>query len=174
MKRNILILVFLSFSCSSKVQKDKDDKTVIADTILHITKLLRENKITSIDSIEKGSVLDGWTDEGSFWLLTFKPNKVVYEFTPSCSYWFPSKIINNEIVFYWSLNEDCSYGRGLRKTFDNIDKPQIGEPFGRVRMVDDSIIEVEYYFSDWVRKINKQEEESIDTLFPRRFKRIRL
>lgn len=174
MKRNILILVFLSFSCGSKVQNDKEDKTVTADTILHITKLLRENKIISIDSVEKESVLDGWTDEGSFWLLTFKPNKVVYEFTPSCSYWFPSKIINNEIVFYWSLNEDCSYGRGLRKTFDNIDNPQIGEPFGRVRMVDDSIIEVEYYFSDWVRKINKQEEESIDTLFPRRFKRIRL
>ncbi len=125
-----------------------------------------------IEDIERQTILDAWTDKGSFWLLRFTPNKVIYEFNPSCAYWFPSKIINNEIVFYWEDNKNCSFERGLSKKFASIKNPELGKPFGGVKLVNDSTIVVHYYYKDWIKKINKQESRTIDTLFPSSFRKI--
>jgi hypothetical protein len=170
---------FLLCFCFSCGNEPKDRVTVLphktkADTLVHSNDRESISKaITTIDSLETESELLGWTDDGSFFLLNFEPGKVYYGFNPSCEYWFPSRIIDNEIIFYWAINEDCTFERGMKKTFKNIRNPILGEPFGKIKMVNDSVLEVDYYYTDWVKRVNEEEKKSIDTLFPKRFRPFR-
>jgi hypothetical protein len=178
--RSIIIILFL-VTCFANC---KNDSTTIknnplikkTDSLVKIDKYVQNKNppLKSIQDIEKDSILTAWTDEGSFWLLRFEPNKVIYEFNPSCDYWFPSKIINNEIIFYWALNPNCNFNRGLKRRYKNIANPEIGKPFGKVKIVNDTTLTVNYYYKDWIKKINEDEYKTIDTLFPSKFKKIHL
>jgi len=179
MKKSILIFLLGILIILESCKSDKVDNypLVHKDTLTPIIskeKKQNQKKNLSIRDIEMESILDGWTDKGSFWLLTFKPNKVVYEFSPNCNYWFPSKIVNDEIIFYWALNENCSFDRGLRKTYKEVQNPEFGKPFGKVKIVNDTTIIVNYFYKDWIKRINESEKRDIDTLFPSRFNKIRL
>ena len=159
------ILLLIKCDNQKKHQTDNDSSQEIK----------KHNTIVrDIHQIEQQPSSIAWTDSGSFWLLTFKPEKVIFAFNPSCVYWFPSKVINNEIIFYWEINEDCNFDRGLTKTFLKIKNPEKGEPFGKIKIVNDSLLNISYYYKDWVRKINIEENATIDTLFPSSFKKIKL
>lgn len=160
----LMLILLVYFGCNKELTKKENSKEII-----------EKKKISlKIQDLEKQTILDRWTDKGSFWLLRFEPNKVIYEFNPSCEYWFPSKIINDEIVFYWAKNMNCSFDRGLSKSFKSIKNPELGKPFGKVKLINDSIIVVDYYYKDWIDKINKEETKTIDALFPSNFKKISL
>ena len=183
---------FINSFVAYKVLKQKKNDKAINTLLLEIDEEINNNlktaskeitkkavdsassNMTDISRIENESILDVWTDNGSFYLLSFKPNKVIYDFNPSCGYWFPSEVINNEIVFYWQINENCTFERGLRTKFKDIENPLEGNPFGKIKMINDSTLMINYYYKDWINKINYQEQETIDTLFPRFFKRIHL
>jgi hypothetical protein len=109
-----LLFLIICFGCSKKDATEKQKK------------IEAEYNLINICSIERQTPLDGWTDKGSFWLLRFEPNKVIYEFNPSCEYWFSSKIVKNEIIFLWEKNMNCSFNSGLSQKFKNIKNPIIG------------------------------------------------
>lgn len=140
-----------------------------------ITKSSEENKIQflnlTVNDVERLPDSIFWSGGGSFYCLAFEPEEVHFIFNPTCAYWFPSTIINNELVFYWKKNEDCIFDRGLSKRFNGIDNPEYGKPFGKIKLLDDSTLFIDYYYSDWVKKINIEESETIDTLFPFYFKK---
>lgn len=105
-----------------------------------------------------------WTNQGNVFVF-FRQNKVYFNFSISCAYWFPSKIIDNDIEFYWEMNEDCTYDVGIKKYFSGIKNPELGKPFGKIKILNDTILYIDYYYSDWITKINNELTNN-DTLFP--------
>ncbi len=122
-----------------------------------------------ISLITKAPISIYWTDKGSFYALYFKANKVYFQFNPSCLYWFPSKIINNEIIFYWALIPNCVFDRGLEKTYSNIENPELEKPFGKIKLLSDTTFFIEYFYNNWVKKVNEEQYKYIDKLFPSYF-----
>lgn len=125
-----------------------------------------------IENLYSGTDESTWSDEGSFWLLYFKKNQIVFEFNPSCSATFPTKISHKKIVFYWEKNFNCNFNRDLSTSFQGIKNPEIHKEFGELYYIDDSTLTVNYYYKDWINAINNLEKSTIDTLFPSTFKRI--
>ncbi len=178
MKTKILLITILIFSigCNIKNEQSKSNsKQLKAKRIViekkDINKRVRPQKALSkdISLIETEHFPVYWTDKGSFYALFFELNKVYFQFNPTCIYWFPSKIINNEIIFYWALNPDCVFDRGLEKTYLNIENPTTGKPFGKIKLLSDTTFIIDYYYADWVKKINEEQYKYIDTLFPSYF-----
>ncbi len=161
------ILVSFLISCTNNAKNtEKLLKPVECSKIT--LKSRQPHYSTNIELLEKDweeSVF--WCNYSDFFQLFFAPNKVYFHFSHTCLYWFPSKIIDNEIIFYWALNEDCTFDRGLERRYPNIKNPKIGEPFGKIKMLNDTTLMIEYYYKNWVKKMN--EDESIDTLFPSYF-----
>ncbi len=161
----ILLIIKFLVGCDSKSVPVKSTFKSLEEEKIQTSNL----KISAIELLPNSIA---WTDGGSFYLLIFEPNKVHFIFNPTCAYWFPSKIKENEIIFYWEMNEDCIFNRGLSKTFQNIENPEIGKPFGKIKLLNDSTLFIDYYYTDWIKKINTEEFVSIDTLFPSFFKKI--
>jgi len=107
-----------------------------------------------------------WTDKGSFWWLYFASGKVFFDFNPSCGYWFPAELKSDKIIFYWARNRDCTFDRGLNATFKGVESPESGKAFGEICLINDTTIRINYFYKDWVKRVNEAERESIDTLFP--------
>jgi hypothetical protein len=131
-------------------------------------------RFKSIRQVYNDTASTKWTDAGSFWWLYFEPGKVWFDFNPSCGYWFPARPEDNRIVFYWALNSSCTFNRGLDTAFAGIQQPVKEKPFGQVTLVNDTTLRVDYFYEDWVRKVNECQRESIDTLFPSVFRIMRL
>ncbi len=170
--RNIIITTILvSFLISCTNNAKKTEQLLKPVECLEISLKNRQPRYSQNISLVE---VDGgpWTDKGSFYALFFDTNKVEFAFNPSCGYCFPSKIIDNEIIFYWALNPNCTFDRGLERKYPNIKNPKIGEPFGKIKMLSDTTFMIEYYYKDWVKKMNEDEYKTIDTLFPSYFYRI--
>ncbi len=160
----MILLFFLIFPFCKIIDKTLKNKK--------LQKISCNDTILTINNIEILPDNIVWSDDGSFYVLAFEPNQVHFIFNPTCGYWFPSKIINNEIIFYWELNPDCVFDRGLEIKYLNIENPEIGKPFGKIKMINDTTLYISYFYQEWVKKINEYEKESIDTLFPSVFRKI--
>ena len=166
----ITTIAIFSISCPSIISKPKNTK-----------KLTTEKKKKKKDSIkpyskdihllETDSIIIFWTDKGSFYALYFKPGKVYFQFFPMCVYWFPTKIVDNEMIFYWEINEDCTFDIGIKRKYPDVKNPEIGKPFGKIKVINDTTLFISYYYIGWVKMMNKKQSRSIDTLFPAYFYR---
>ncbi len=165
--RSLLITVatICVLSCEQKneqILNVNDQNKAASEVTLSIEQLYNDtNSIT-------------FTDEGSFWLLYFEPGKVFFDFNPSCGYWFPSYLKNEKIIFNWATNMNCNFDRGLNQSFKGITSPKLGEPFGEILLENDTTLRINYYYKDWVKKVNEAEHLTIDTLFPSKFNIIHL
>ncbi len=160
----VLIIIFLS-GCNYQLNQKES-----------VNKDLKEKKEKKTSNLNIGNIevlpnTIGWVGGGDFY-LAFSPNEVHFIFNGTCAYWYPSIIIKNEIIFYWAKNEDCTFDRGLSKKFKNIKNPELGKPFGKIKLLNDSTLFIDYYYTDWVKKINIEESETIDTLFPSYIERV--
>jgi hypothetical protein len=99
--------------------------------------------------------------------LFFKNNEVFFSFNPQCQYSFPIQKKNQKIIFFWENRMNCTFDRGLGVSFPNIKNPKIGEEFGEIQLVRDSL-EVEYFFQDWVNEVNSKNKD-VFILFPNKF-----
>lgn len=131
------------------------------------------NKVT-LDSIYiNTNYAYNFTDEGSFWLLYFNNGNLVFDFGPNSGHEFLAKKNNNEIVFYFDSKKTCGYDKDFDLQFKGIKSPIIGQPFGKLHLINDTTLIVNYFYKDWIKKINEKNYKFIDTLFPERFKRIK-
>ncbi len=165
------ILVSFFINCTNNTKKTEQLLRPVECSKITI-KNRQPHYSTNIELLEKDWDSRGFWGSYDFFQLFFKPNKVYFHFNQPCVYWFPSKIIDNEIIFYWALNPDCTFDRGLERQYPNIKNSKIGEPFGKIKMLSDTTLMIEYYYKDWVKRINKDEYKTIDTLFPSYFYRI--
>ncbi len=177
MKTKILIITILIFfnSCDKhngqKQPALKDYKNLKNNTY-------KEDVIRDIINID-ATILEllpkniEWTNQNDVFVF-FRHEKVYFNFSVSCTYWFPSKITDNEIVFYWEINEDCTYDVGIKRHFSEIKNPEIGKPFGKIKVLNDTTLFIDYYYTDWVKKINSERNNNDDTLFPTYLKKIDL
>ncbi len=162
----ITILIFLNCCAKNTEQKQYTlkyykklkTKTYKDDAIRNILNI----NVTKLELLPKNVV---WTNQGDVFVF-FRQGKVYFNYSVSCAYWFPSKIIDNEIVFYWEINEDCTYDVGIKKHFSEIKNPEIGKPFGKIKILNDTTLFINYYYTDWLKKINEEQNNSDETIFP--------
>jgi hypothetical protein len=128
----------------------------------------------SIRQLYEDTTVVMWTDEGSFWALYIEKGKVFFDFNPSCGYAYPAELKKEKIVFNWAREMNCNFNRGLDAIFEGVRSPQSGHPFGEIVLLNDSTLMVNYYYKDWVKRINETERSTIDTLFPTHFKQMLL
>ncbi len=162
------ILPFLS--CNN----DPKNNTILKERGINVKDTerleLKPIRFNDIEQIYRDTSSTKWTDKGSFDWLYFEPGKIYFDFNPSCGYWFPTILKKDRIIFYWAKNMNCNFHRGLDTTFQGIKSPKIGDMFGEVLLLDDTTIQVNYSFKEWVKRINEAQHRTIDTLFPSIFK----
>lgn len=78
---------------------------------------------------------------------------------------FKTRLDSGKLVFLWKTHD----GDLLNRNYGMDRHPLADRPFGEFVRLDDSTIRANYYYPDWVDKINKS-TPGIDTLFPTIFK----
>ena len=102
--------------------------------------------------------------------LIFQKEFAVYQFHGQCYY---SLFTNHyytgtdKIELLWTYKKDCLFEPKSLQSSNGIKKhPKIGDAFCEYTLVNDSVIKVKYNFPEWVKKVNRNERDSI---FPQYF-----
>jgi hypothetical protein len=110
-------------------------------------------------------------DTSKYWTrILFQKEFLVYQFHGQCIYWFFTKHYHSKedkIELLWSYKTDCLLPMEfLRKSNGVKHYPQPGDKFCEYRLLNDTVLIVDYNFPEWINQINKIEQDSI---FPKRF-----
>lgn len=124
--------------------------------------------VTDISQLNSDSSEIYWAGGGLLG-VHFEKNKVFFLFNFKCNYWYPTKVNKQKILFYWAQNSDCDFDRGLNRKFEGIANPSKDKPFGQFELINDTTLQLKYFYPDWRNRINK-EVRDVDTLFPVIFK----
>lgn len=159
----IAVVIFL-FGCGESKQDNGDRKTIDGN-------VTPGTVITKITELDRDSCSIHWYGAGIF-SLCFEKGRVYYFFNAQCIYWYPTEVKKDKLIFFWDLNENCTFDRGLKNNYRLDSFPIIGKPFGEFTLVNDSILKATYYYPEWVRMANLNARD-VDTLFPIILKRKR-
>jgi hypothetical protein len=158
-----LFLSCKSFPNKNETKINNLGKHLTSDTV----KAKVFNKLVICDLDTTDSPIMSWVG-GGVYSLSFEKGKLYYSYNPQCVYWYPIECKNNKMIMYWDYNEDCVFNRGLKKTYGLSKYPRKGTPFASFNLVNDSTLNVEYYYPEWVKKINETEEKE-NAVFPEKF-----
>jgi hypothetical protein len=167
MKKAYLIVVCLCFSaCLTNVKTKKFSETLKNNGAINNTVNITKHPplINKISQLNEDTCSIQWYGGGLF-SLCFKRNKVSFFFTPQCIYWYKTKLENNKLIFFWAYNADCVFELAINKGYGVKKEPKVNSPFGEFVLVNDTTLQVKYYYPDWVKKVNEMGKE-VDTLFP--------
>jgi len=161
-------LIFYSvclLACSTKTKTEKQNVTVKNnDAVITRTDTTKQLPlVTEIGQLNEDTCSIHWYGGGLF-SVCFEKGKVYFFFTPQCIYRYKTKLENDRLIFLWEYTVDCVFDRGLEKDY-GLKKPAVGAPFGEFALLNDTTIQVKYYYSGWVKKVNDQ-AKYVDTLFP--------
>lgn len=166
-------LIFLAITClscenQSEANQQKpvvssthsvSDANPIADpdTITEppsIPSLQDSTPLSRLEQIVHDTTYTWWIGgESAPWII-FTDDSLSYVYYGQCAYLYPVSIINGEIVMYWSYNMDCVFDAKLDTTFNLKRSPQVGKPFARFRLTNDSTLAVTYEYPQWVKRYN--------------------
>jgi hypothetical protein len=155
----IICLIFVSIDNTNCCKKNTIKNIVIP----HCNEL----KLDSIAKLLTDSCTIGFYGGGVFHLC-FNRDMVEFYFNPQCMYSYKTRLIGNQLFFYWSYDMDCTFDRGLRNTFGLKVTPQKGLPFAYFTLKNDTTLHVTYLYKEWVKRINETTSNG-DTLFPQLF-----
>lgn len=180
LKFSLVIIVYF-FSCCTTKSKEKEnvyESFVITDSIAYnfddigndtigiidsIPTAIVRNKVKNVYELDTNDMKCLWRTKDILWVF-FEKGKVYFDFSVSCGYWYKTHYVNKQkIVFDWDYNEDCTYDIGMKKTFGVSKVPIKGKPFGEFILMNDTTMKINYYYTEWVEKINQHHNS---TIFP--------
>lgn len=106
------------------------------------------------------------SDTAKYWVrVVFQKEFTVYQFHGQCLYWFFTNHYHtgtDKIELLWTYKTDCLLDMKFLRNSNGVKKyPKNGDSFCEYSLVNDSVIKVNYKFSEWVKKINETEKDSI-------------
>lgn len=101
--------------------------------------------------------------------IWFTDKKVCYLLSVHCLYMFPVVYHDNEAIMYWGGEMDCRYDAKLKNSFGGVKAPEVGSAFAKYTLVENDVIRVEYYFSEWVSAYIESESNEQYIHFPDTF-----
>ena len=165
----ILAAILIFVSCS-------DDKPTILATELKDTSTSTIEKSSIPTNIDKNGIAVGsrWTaaaDTSKYMIdITFHDQYLLYWYHGQCQYYYFTYNFRDSIELLWTFKTDCKLNMNmLEKSFGLKNYPKNGDAFSSYKLVNDSIIKVNYYFSEWTTKINQVAEDSV---FPKYFRKV--
>jgi len=157
--KNYLIGIILSTLLAACVNND---------VIHHYSQTNSKVDIVTIYNDERSFLWHG----GGINLLCFNNKKVEFHFNATCMYEFDTKLQNDSIVIFWGLDSDCTFDRGISTEVDNILNPTKGDIFASCKIINDSVLMMDYHFEAWTSYQNIRVKD-VDTLFPKLFFRLK-
>lgn len=116
-----------------------------------------------IRSFQKSNDFTGsWVND----LVTFNigESSLALLYHGQCVYFYPiRKISDTEFEMIWAREMDCVFDNGTDKQFKLQNFPQIGKPFAKM-ILKDNILNVEYYYKEWVEKYTEEVQSDVFTL----------
>ena len=111
-----------------------------------------------------------WKVAGESWewepRIIFYKEYALYWINGQCVFWFFTFEYSDCIKLIWSYKSDCvSDIDFLEKTYNFEEYPKNRDIFANYSLLNDTVIEVKYYFPEWVDKVNLIS----DTIFPKHF-----
>lgn len=161
----IPFLLIAIFSTCSNYYSQK--QTVTRDGITDSITTSERSRVANAFELENDSSFYAWHGGDVIW-LNFSKGEVDFPFSASCGILLPTLIVSDKrIIFFWDYSKlSCTYDIGLRKTFGLTHIPVENEPFGEFILVNDTLLKVNYYYPEWVKRI----KEYLDTdVFPNQF-----
>lgn len=125
------------------------------------------NDLQSLDS-------KTYTDAGSFWLLSFKNDSIVFDFTTSCGCQFKAKSKNENIEVLWPPLINCPFELNLLNNNEKLIPYDSSGVFAILTYIDDSTLHIKYYNESWLEYTNESNQGWIDSLFPTEFHKVEL
>ena len=119
--------------------------------------------VLSVQQLESDTI-DIWYGGGV--CITFEQGKVLFDFNMQCSYYYPTQIDKDKLKIIWDDNKNCTYDIGVKSTFGINQYPIKGKPFGEFNIINDTLLHINYYFKNWIDKMNEHARKDIDTMFP--------
>ena len=111
-----------------------------------------------------------WHGGYAVW-LTFDKGFVHFNSHFSCIYSYKTEVVDDDrLVFFWGFIKDCRVNLGHKNDFGLSSFPTVGEPFGEFILVSDTLLKVNYFYPEWVEKINNYIND--DIIFPTTFRLI--
>jgi len=118
--------------------------------------LQRPKYKTLKDILHEKDIWVSWQSKGEGYpVLHFEGDSVNIEFSGQCEYKYHVALSENKILVYWGFSENCISHIGVRKSF-GIVSPVMRQPFMALRLINDSILQADYIYKDWVQQFNRQ------------------
>ncbi len=104
----------------------------------------------------------------------FNEGEITYHYLGQCSFDYPLKTFNNEIIMYWDIKSGCVYNvySIFRNNFGLSRTPKVGKPFAKLRIIDSELLMIDYYYPEWVKRFNEEHKKqglTQDDIFPEGF-----
>ena len=158
-----IITLFLTISCSNKFSVNKITLNTI-ETVMPVSYNYAPKKETPYFVTNKHWVTKHADYVNYLCEIIFKEEYAVYHYHGQCHYsYFTNKTGNeNTLELYWSYKTDCLLNMDFLEKPNGIKKyPKRGDSFAQYTLVNDSTIRVNYYFPEWIKKINMITKDSI-------------
>ncbi|HEY1192626.1 hypothetical protein [Flavobacterium sp.] len=137
------------------------------DGIVYNIKAVKENnewKISYLEGFDYESFVNSFQKTNDFtgkWKndmvsLSIGDTSLAFEYHGQCVYFYPiRKISNTEFEMIWAREMDCKFDNGTDETFGLKEIPQIGKPFSKMTLKNNTL-HVQYYYKKWVEKYSEQ------------------
>lgn len=157
-----LFLIVFIFGCKGERLSDHSIGKMEEKTLVSNDKTIFDYALDTQDYFWEAKHLEN----SNYWVrLVFQKEFVVYQFNGQCLYWFFTKHYSNEnktIELIWSYKNDCLEQLDFLYRSNGVEHyPKFGDKFCEYKLLKDSIVKVDYYFPEWVYKINEIEKDSI-------------
>ncbi|WP_264551857.1 hypothetical protein [Flavobacterium sp. N2038] len=148
------------------------------DGVVYNVKAIKENnvwKISYLEGFDYDSYLGSFAKNNDFtgkWQngmvsLNIGDRSLAFEYHGQCVYFYPvRKISDTEFEMIWSREMDCKFDNGTDNTFGLKNVPQIGKPFSKITLKNNTL-HVQYYYKEWVEKYSAQIEDVFTTEYTR-------
>ncbi len=161
-----IFLLFILTSCKKEKSNIKREPKVevkkVPEKKMKIRKRIGDYMSDNEDHNWYAKISDSIND---YPRLVFQKEFAVYQFHGQCYYWlFTNHYYTgaDKIELLWTYKKDCLYEPKSLLSSNGIRKyPKIGDAFCEYTLVNDSVIKVKYNFTEWIKKVNQIERDSI-------------
>jgi len=146
----IVVIFFLISSCNEGIKNDSTKGD---------TKIVTINKEIDFKSKEV-SIKEMINYENGYWnsgiiQINFQENRLDYLYHGQCIYFYPLKITPEKATMLWSNEMDCKIDLQLENKFQISKYPEVDKPFAYFSKLNDSTLNVEYKYKEWVNAYHK-------------------
>lgn len=151
---HILVLCFVTISCYEQdVKVSTANSKEKLDSLKTVSIINKKATVKSLFHLEDLA----WEadSETSSNYIRFLEDTVRYYFPMQCYYEFPAIYKDSSVTIYWDKIEDCVYETWLFENWSkNDEQPKIGDAFASFNLIETDVIEVIYFYSEWVKNYN--------------------